>query len=198
MFTGIISAIGTLESATQQGDLRIAVECPWPADAVTIGESIALSGACLTVVEKAAHNKGSLLHFTLSSETISLTAPRWQKGSRVNLERALKIGDALGGHLVSGHVDGLAKLISITQEGDSHVMGLEAPAQLLRFIAAKGSVVLDGVSLTVNRVEKARFFVNIIPHSWQKTTLGERQPGDALNLEIDLIARYVERLMQKP
>lgn len=198
MFTGIISAIGTLESATQQGDLRIAVECPWPADAVTIGESIALSGVCLTVVEKAAHNKGSLLHFTLSSETVSLTAPRWQKGSRVNLERALKIGDALGGHLVSGHVDGLAKLISITQEGDSHVMGLEAPAQLLRFIAAKGSVVLDGVSLTVNRVEKTRFFVNIIPHSWQETTLGERQPGDALNLEIDLIARYVERLMQKP
>ena len=187
MFTGIISAIGSIENAKQSGDLRIQVSCPW--DDVRIGESIAVNGACLTVVELGKH-----IAFDLSAETISRTAPRWNTGDKVNLERALKMGDALDGHMVTGHVDGLATLETITPTGDSFKLTLAAPASLSRYIAEKGSVTLDGVSLTVNETNGNDFSVNIIPHTWQHTTLSLRKPGDTLNLEIDLIARYVERL----
>jgi riboflavin synthase len=210
MFTGIISSIGTILTAKNEGDLTLTISCPW--EDLRIGESIACNGACLTVVdkgirdsalgisEKSTSNPQSPIpnaFFTvqLSSETLARTAPRWNEGGLVNLERAVKLGDALDGHLVTGHIDGLAKLTQMTSQGGSHQLQLEAPPALSRFIAEKGSVTLDGVSLTVNKVDGQRFWVNIIPHTWQVTTLGKRQLGDVLNLEIDLIARYVERLL---
>jgi riboflavin synthase len=189
MFTGIINAIGTIEAAHKQGDLRVVVSCTWKD--LRIGESVAVSGACLTVVD-AAHAS-----FDVSAETLARTTSRWNVGDKVNLERALKMGDALDGHMVTGHVDGIAKIISIQPDGDSHTLLLEAPAPFSRFIAEKGSVTLDGISLTVNKVEGAKFWVNIIPHTWAATTLHERKAGDMLNLEIDMIARYVARLMAK-
>jgi riboflavin synthase len=191
MFTGIISSIGAITSSQKRGDLAVAISCPWRD--LRIGESVAVNGACLTVTEKTADGFSA----AVSDETIARTAPRWSTGERVNLERALNAGDALSGHMVTGHVDGLTKIIAITQAGDSHVLELEAPPALARFIAEKGSVTLDGVSLTVNQVDGNRFFVNIIPHSWDATTFHARKPGDVLNLEIDIIARYVARLMQK-
>lgn len=192
MFTGIISSIGTIEARTQRGDLRLRIACAW--DDFTMGESIACSGACLTVVEYG----GGHFSVDLSSETLARTAPgMWEKGRKLNLERALKMGDALDGHLVTGHVDGVAKLISVTETGGSHELCFEAPAALSRFIAEKGSVTLDGVSLTVNKVDGTKFHVNIIPHTWENTTLGLLQSGDSVNLEIDLIARYVARLLGK-
>lgn len=193
MFTGIIDHIGRIETASQQGDLRLSVACRWPSASLQVGESIAVNGVCLTVVEAAPPG----FTVTLSAETLSRTAPRWQAGQSVNLERALKMGDALDGHMVSGHVDGVATLVEVTASGDSHLLALDAPEALSRFIAEKGSVTLDGVSLTVNRVAGRRFWVNIIPHSWSVTTLSERRAGDVLNLEVDLIARYAARLMEK-
>jgi riboflavin synthase len=193
MFTGIINQIGTIENAEKQGDLRLSIACNWPAESLAIGESIAVNGACLTVTNKA---PGSFT-VSLSAETVSRTAPRWQPGMRVNLERALKMGDALDGHLVTGHIDGPATITEIIASGGSHILALTAPDALSRFIAEKGSVTLDGVSLTVNQVEGSRFWVNIIPHTWAATTLSERKAGDALNMEVDLIARYVSRLLQK-
>jgi len=189
MFTGIISSIGTILSSGQEGDLTVTISCPW--EDLRIGESIACNGACLTVT----HWQPGSFTVQLSAETTSRTAPRWNEGGLVNLERAVKLGDALDGHLVTGHIDGLAKLTQMTSQGGSHQLQLEAPPALSRFIAEKGSVTLDGVSLTVNKVDGQRFWVNIIPHTWQVTTLGKRQLGDVLNLEIDLIARYVERLL---
>ncbi|MDX2113067.1 MAG: riboflavin synthase [Alphaproteobacteria bacterium] len=189
MFTGIITSIGTVISSKQEGDLTLAISCPW--NDLRIGESISVSGACLTVTT---WQQGSFT-VQLSGETLARTAPRWNSGDKVNLERAMKLGDALDGHLVTGHVDGLARITAITPQGGSHLVQIEAPPALSRYIAEKGSVTLDGVSLTVNQVEGARFSVNIIPHTWQATTLGERKTGDVLNLEIDLIARYVERLL---
>jgi riboflavin synthase len=191
MFTGIISSIGTIISSRSEGELTVSISCDWPHESVRIGDSIACNGACLTVVEW----KNSAFSVQLSAETLARTAPRWGMGEKVNLERAMKLGDSLDGHLVTGHVDGLARIASITREGDSHVVALDAPPALARFLAAKGSVTLDGVSLTVNQVEGARFWVNIIPHTWDVTTLGARAAGDVLNMEIDLIARYVERLL---
>lgn len=191
MFSGIISSIGTITSAVQKGDLRITIACDF--SDLTLGESVACNGACLTVVEMTKNS------FTaeLSAETLSCTAPRWNVSDKVNLERSLKLGDMLSGHLVTGHVDGLATIRDITKNGDSHIVKTEALATLARYVAAKGSVTLDGVSLTVNKVDGAFFWVNIIPHTWAHTTLGQRNIGDALNMEIDLIARYVERLMQR-
>jgi len=190
MFTGIISAIGKITEAKRQGDLQLAIACSF-ADELSLGESVACNGCCLTVTGK---DRG---HFTvtLSAETLSCTAPRWNLGDNINLERALKFGDRLDGHMVSGHVDGIATLKTIDISGDSHILALDAPADLAHFIAAKGSVTLDGVSLTVNKVENTRVWVNIIPHTWQNTTLGSRKSGDALNLEIDMMARYTERLL---
>lgn len=191
MFSGIVNAIGTIDSARQQGDLRVTIACPWKD--LAIGESVAVNGACLTVVE----NTLSGFAAELSAETLSCTAPRWQQGQHVNLERSFKLGEALSGHLVTGHVDGTATIAEIKSSGDSHILAIDAPASLSRFIAPKGSVTLDGVSLTVNQVDKHRFWVNIVPHTWRATTLSEHRPGDALNLEIDMIARYLDRLLQK-
>lgn len=194
MFTGIIRHIGRIEAVEKQGDLRITVASSLQEDALRVGDSIACNGCCLTVIAK---NKGNF-EATLSAETLHRTAPgQWEKGRRVNLETSLKLGDSLDGHLVAGHVDGVVKVIEVTNSGDSHIMALEAPPELARFIAEKGSVTLDGVSLTVNQVEGGRFWVNIIPHTWQATTLSERKQGDALNLEVDLIARYAARLLGK-
>jgi riboflavin synthase len=194
MFTGIITHIGSVESAEMQGDLRIKIASDLKIDDIRIGDSVACNGCCLTVI---AQGQG-YFEASLSAETLSRTASgQWEKGRRVNLEKSLKLGDSLDGHLVTGHVDGLVKLIEITNSGDSIILKLDAPAELARFIAEKGSVTLDGVSLTVNKVEGPRFHVNIIPHTWQSTTLPERKAGESLNLEIDLIARYVARLLQK-
>ena len=191
MFTGIITHIGHIAESHMQGDLRLTIACDLTH--YRIGESIACNGACLTVVESHAHG------FTveLSQETLSRTAPRWSVGQKINLERALKAGDALDGHIVTGHVDGLARITAITVDGGSHVVECEVEKSLSAYIAEKGSVTLDGVSLTVNRVDDSRFWVNIIPHTWQVTTLGERRVGDTLNLEIDILARYVARILQK-
>jgi riboflavin synthase len=194
MFTGIITHIGHIESAEKKGDLRIRVASDLDTGAIKIGDSVACNGCCLTVIVK---GKG-YFEASLSDETISRTTPgSWERGRTLNLETALKMGDSLGGHLVTGHVDGLVKVIEISTSKDSHIMVCSGPPGLARFIAEKGSVTLDGVSLTVNRVEGAKFWVNIIPHTWQATTLARRKPGDFMNIEIDLIARYVARLMQK-
>lgn len=192
MFTGIISSTGIIESAEQHGDLRLAIRSDFATE-LSIGESVACNGCCLTVVDK----KDGTFSVDLSAETLACTAPRWETGNKINLERALKLGNALDGHMVTGHVDGVAIVKEIVSSGDSHILKLEVSVPLSQFIAEKGSVCLDGVSLTVNKVEAMHFWVNIIPHTWQNSTLGERKSDDTLNLEIDLIARYVERLMNR-
>ena len=157
---------------------------------VVLGASISHAGCCLTVVAIAEDR----YVLDVSNETLDVTTlGRWEKGSRVNIERALKIGDELGGHIVSGHVDGLAELLSVTKDGDSYRLKFRAPAPLHRFIASKGSVALDGISLTVNEVEGDTFGVNIIPHTWTHTTLGQTEPGQSVNLEVDRLARYAAR-----
>ncbi|MDX2074152.1 MAG: riboflavin synthase [Alphaproteobacteria bacterium] len=193
MFTGVIRHFGTVERCEKSGDWTIAVACDMPMGELRPGDSVACNGCCLTVTDM----KGETFTANLSAETLRCTAPRWEAGSRLHLERAMRLGEALDGHMVSGHVDGLATLIEITPEKDSHRLELEAPAELAKFIAAKGSVALDGVSLTVNEVSGNRFTVNIIPHTWSVTGFRERNIGDMLNLEIDLIARYVGRLLGK-
>lgn len=193
MFTGVIQHFGHITTCDKQGDWRITVAHDLPEENIDIGDSIACNGCCLTIIQK----KDGMLVFSLSAETLRCTAPRWEVGEKLHLEPALCLGDTLDGHLVSGHVDGLAKLISVTQEADSHRLEFEVPAGLSRFIAPKGSVTLDGISLTVNRVEGDRFTVNIIPHTWQVTSFPQRGCGDMVNLEIDLIARYVARLLGK-
>ena len=199
MFTGIVTGIGTVRALTPIGaarDMRLVVGAPWPdTAAIAIGASIACSGCCLTAVEVADD------HFSVdaSAETLSLTTlGGWQAGTRINLERALRLGDELGGHIVSGHVDGLAELLSITPEHGSQRWQLRAPPHLARFIAQKGSVTLDGVSLTVNEVAGDVFGVNLIPHTVAATTFADRRPGDRVNLEIDTLARYVARLVDTP
>ncbi len=195
MFTGIVQCTGTLvRSEPRGGDLRLFVDAPAldPSD-VMIGESIAVSGCCLTVIAR----EGISLGFDVSNETLSLTTlGALRIGDAVNLERAMRLSDRLGGHLVSGHVDGIARIVSIEPDARSQRWWLEAPQELARYIAAKGSVCLDGVSLTVNEVDGARFSVNLIPHTVEVTTFAQRKPGDALNLEVDMMARYAERLLQ--
>jgi len=199
MFTGIISSIGTIESAEMQGDLRIKIASDFKPESLQTGESIACNGACLTIIHKGLLASGkSYFTATLSQETISRTVPgQWEKGAKINLERALKLGDTLDGHMVTGHIDGIANIRAVTQVGDSQVMEIEVPENLSRFIADKGSITLDGISLTVNRVQDNSVWLNIIPHTWNTTTLAERKAGDRLNIEIDLIARYVARLLEK-
>lgn len=194
MFTGIISDIGTITKAEQSGDLRLEIACSYATESIRLGDSIACNGVCLTVV--AILKNGFAVE--LSAETVSHTAKdSWQVGRKLNLERSLKMGDTLDGHLVSGHVDGVAIIKNIEKSGDSHILTIESPPELSRFIAQKGSVTLDGISLTVNFVENAEFTVNIIPHTWKNTTLNGRKASDQLNLEIDIIARYVARLMRQ-
>lgn len=194
MFTGIITDIGTIVKAEAACDLRLSFACGFAPASVRLGDSIACNGVCLTVVE---FGDGYFIA-ELSAETVACTAPnQWQLSKKVNLERALKLGDTLDGHIVSGHVDGFATILAIEDSGDSHILTLLAPPELSRFIAQKGSVTLDGVSLTVNKVDGDKFWVNIIPHTWKNTTLGERKVGDQLNLEIDMLARYTARLLGK-
>lgn len=190
MFTGVIHHTGSIIAREERGDLRITVACDM--EDIKIGDSVACNGCCLTVVDLS-----DGLSFSLSPETLRCTAPRWDVGAKLHLERAMRLGDTLDGHLVSGHVDGLAKLLTITREQESHQLEFEAPTALAKFIAEKGSVALDGISLTVNNVAGSRFTVNMIPHTWEVTCFHERKIGDMLNLEIDLIARYVGRLLGK-
>lgn len=196
MFTGIITDVGTVRSAEQRGDLRLVIECGYDMAGVDLGASIACSGACLTVVDKDA----GWFAVDLSAETVSKTAPGlWQEGARLNLERALRLGDELGGHLVTGHIDGLAEVIGLCPEGDSLRVGLAVPAALGPMLAPKGSVTLDGVSLTVNDVsdegDRTHFSVNIIPHTAQQTTFSNLAAGRKLNIEIDVLARYLQRMV---
>ena len=196
MFTGIITDIGTVRSAEQRGDLRLTIGCGYDLNTVDLGASIACSGTCLTVVDKGP----DWFAVDVSTETIACTAAGlWQQGATLNLERALRLGDELGGHLVTGHIDGVGEVIEVHPEGGSVRVGILAPANLAPFIAAKGSITLDGVSLTVNDVTDtadgaAHFDVNIIPHTGQHTTLGALTAGRSLNIEIDVIARYLKRM----
>ncbi len=193
MFTGIVTDLGRVRDIRSDGDTRIEIGTAYDMASVPIGASIACSGVCLTVIERGQ----GWFAVQASAETLACTTlGEWQTGARVNLERALKVGDELGGHLVSGHVDGVGTIVSITPEGDSHRFLFEAPAALARFVAPKGSIAIDGISLTVNEVDGARFGVNIIAHTWAVTSLGTAQPGTRVNLEIDLLARYVARLME--
>jgi riboflavin synthase len=196
MFTGIITDIGHIASAEQRGDLRLIIHCNYDMGSVDLGASIACSGCCLTVIDKGP----GWFAVDASAETVSKTAAgMWVEGRRLNLERALKVGDELGGHIVTGHVDGIGHVVSVEPVGDSHKVVIAAPASLAAYIAAKGSITVDGVSLTVNEVidasdGRAHFALNIIPHSWDVTTLAEMAPGREVNLEIDILARYLKRM----
>ena len=191
MFTGIVTDIGRVRSVRQtERDRRYEIETAWDTAGIDIGASISHAGCCLTVTEKGA----GWFAVEVSGETLSKTTlGGWRERDPVNLERAAKLGDELGGHIVSGHVDGLGRVVSVTPEGGSHRIDIIAPAPLHRYIAAKGSITVDGVSLTVNAVEGQVFGLNIIPHTWDATTLGGLKAGDAVNLEIDMLARYLAR-----
>ena len=190
MFTGIINGIGHIDSIADAGDRTFRICCNWDCTQIDIGASIACSGVCLTVVERDANS----FDVTASAETLAVTtAGDWMVGDQINLECALRLGDELGGHIVSGHVDGLAEIRSIESCGDSHVVWLQAPSAFARFIAAKGSVALDGVSLTVNAVDGCLFSINIIPHTWSETGWAKAFVGKKMNMEIDMLARYVAR-----
>jgi riboflavin synthase len=196
MFTGIVTDIGTITKAEQRGDLRLVIQCGYDMASVDMGASIACSGCCLTVVDKGA----DWFAVDASAETVAKTAPGlWTEGSRLNLERALKVGDELGGHIVTGHVDGVGEVVSVEPVGDSHRVEIRAPAALAPYIAEKGSSTVDGVSLTVNDVAddadgSARFTLNIIPHTWEVTTFADLKAGRGVNLEIDVLARYLKRM----
>ena len=195
MFTGIIQSTGHVtRSEPRSGDLRIAIVAPeFDMSDVALGDSIAVSGCCLTIVAR----EGDTLAFDVSNESLALTTLRsLGVGDRVNLEKALRLSDRLGGHLVSGHVDGLGTIAAIEPDARSQRWRVAAPRELMRYIAAKGSVCVDGVSLTVNAIDGLAFEVNLIPHTVAHTTFGDRRMGDRVNLEIDMLARYVERLSQ--
>ncbi|MBE7247577.1 MAG: riboflavin synthase [Actinomycetospora chiangmaiensis] len=203
MFTGLVSDVGTVLSVEGEGDLRrIAIRSAYDPAGIALGASIACSGPCLTAVSIAPTEGGAIFHVDAAAETLARTnVGEWKAGRRINLERSLKVGDELGGHLVTGHVDGLAEIVTretVTEGawGPSERFTLRAPANLAKFIAEKGSVCLDGTSLTVNTVEGDLFSVLLIPHTLQVTTWGDRRAGDAVNLEVDLIARYAARLSE--
>jgi riboflavin synthase len=191
MFTGIITDIGRVRSLEHRGDLHARIATGYDTSGIDIGASIACNGVCLTVTETGE----DWFDVSISAETLSKsTLGGWAEGTAVNLERALKVGDELGGHIVSGHVDGVAEIVATRDEGESTRFTFRAPGALARFIAPKGSVALDGTSLTVNEVEGAEFGVNIIPHTKEVTTWGALKAGDRVNLEVDTMARYVARL----
>jgi len=198
MFTGIITDIGRIVGVEQRGDLRLRIGTSYDTASIDLGASIACSGVCLTVVDKGP----DWFAVDISAESLSRTAQgAWNEGALLNLERALRVGDELGGHIVTGHVDGIGEVIEVAPEGDSTRITIEAPASLAGYIAPKGSIAIDGVSLTVNTVEdlpsgSARFGINIIPHTQQMTNLGGIAPGRAVNLEIDVLARYLGRMEQ--
>ncbi|MEC8295945.1 MAG: riboflavin synthase [Pseudomonadota bacterium] len=191
MFTGIVTDLGEIIELEQRGDLRARIKTSYDLSTVDMGASIASDGVCLTVVAKG----DDWYDVEISGETVSKTnLGNWAVGRKVNLERALKVGDELGGHIVSGHVDGVAQLIEMHDEGDSTRMVFEAPEELAKFIAPKGSVTLNGTSLTVNEVSGCTFGINVIPHTKEVTIWGQAKVGDRINLEIDTLARYVARL----
>jgi riboflavin synthase len=193
MFTGIITDVGRIAAAEQRGDLRLRIACGYDMAGVDLGASIACSGVCLTVVDKGA----DWFAVDVSAETVGRTpAGRWSEGRRLNLERSLRLGDELGGHIVTGHVDGVGEIVAVEPVGDSRRLVIEAPDALAPYIAAKGSIAVDGVSLTVNAVEDARFDLNVIPHTAEQTTLGALAAGDRVNLEIDVLARYIGRMLE--
>jgi riboflavin synthase len=196
MFTGIVTDVGQLRHIEQRGDTHIVVGTKYDVGTIDLGASIACSGICLTVVDKGS-SKDRWFAATASGETLSKTTlGDWKVGDQINLERPMRVGDELGGHILTGHIDGVAETVLVAPEGESIRMMFQAPVAAARFIAAKGSVALDGVSLTVNEVDGTRFGVNIIPHTSQVTTFGRQKPGTKVNLEIDLLARYVARLVK--
>jgi riboflavin synthase len=198
MFTGIVTDIGEVMRVEKRGDTRFTIATAFQPESIAVGASIACSGCCLTAVEMGGlQDRRGTFVVEASTETLSKTTLKnWKTGTRVNLERSLKMGDELGGHIVSGHVDGLGEIISITPEGDSKRFRFKAPNDIARFIAQKGSVTLDGTSLTVNDVDGNFFGVNMIPHTQAVTTWGHAHVGDAVNIEIDMMARYVARLAE--
>ena len=194
MFTGIVTDLGKIRAIEKRGDTRIEIETSYDTDDIDIGASIACSGPCLTVIEKGP----GWFAIEASAETLDKTAlGGWTVGTTVNLERAMRIGDELGGHIVSGHVDAVARIVDMQPEGDSVRFTFESPGEFSKYIAPKGSVCLDGVSLTVNEVQGNNFGVNIISHTQGETTFGSRKVGDRINMEIDTIARYVARILGK-
>jgi riboflavin synthase len=201
MFTGIVTDVGEVRSAEQRGDLRLQISTSYALDTVDLGASISCSGVCLTVVDKGPGGDNNWFAVDVSAETISKTAPdRWREGARLNLERALRLGDELGGHIVTGHVDAVAIVVGVCAEGDSTRVGLSVPKAFAPMIAAKGSITLDGVSLTVNDVRDAEdgsvhLAVNIIPHTAENTTLANLTTGQQLNVEVDVLARYLDRML---
>lgn len=200
MFTGIITAVGTIREVRQQGDLRAVIACPYDPAAMAIGASIACSGVCLTVVERGGEPGDAWFAVDISGETVSRTARgQWVAGRQLNLEQALKLGDELGGHIVTGHVDAVGQVASREEVGGSLHVKITAPAEIAPYIATKGSITVDGVSLTVNALDdhadgSCDFHLNLIPHTAEVTTLGNLRSGDSVNLEIDVLARYLQRL----
>lgn len=197
MFTGIVTDVGTVRSAEQRGDLRLQISTGYDLDTVDLGASIACSGVCLTVVDKGE----DWFAVDVSAETVSRTATdHWREGARLNLERSLRLGDELGGHIVTGHVDAVAQVVGVCPEGDSTRIGISVPRSLGPMIAEKGSITVDGVSLTVNQVRESEdgsthFAINIIPHTASQTTLGDVEAGQQLNVEVDVLARYLDRML---
>jgi riboflavin synthase len=192
MFTGIVQDMGRIDALTTTGDWVMTVVTKMPTDDLALGASVSCNGICLTVIEKPAHS----FRVQMSAETLDKTTARhWKIGQGINLERALRVGDELGGHYVSGHVDTVTKLMDRQKDGDSERFRFALPEKLAKFIAPKGSITIDGVALTVNDVTATDFGVNIIPHTWTVTTLGALRAGDVVNIEIDMIARYVAQLM---
>jgi riboflavin synthase len=199
MFTGIVTDIGTVRKAEQRGDLRLLIATGYDTATIDLGASIACSGVCLTVVDKGPEGDDSWFAVDLSAETVSRTAAGlWREGARLNLERSLRLGDELGGHIVTGHVDAVGTVVQAAAEGDSVRIEVEVPLNLSPMIAPKGSIALDGVSLTVNTVEDGgesmRFSINVIPHTAQETTFGQIAAGRQLNVEVDVLARYIDRM----
>ena len=200
MFTGIVTAIGTITKAEQRGDLRLRIAAPLDPARIDIGASIACSGVCLTVVERGGSAGDAWFDVDVSSETVSRTRKgMWAEGSRINIEPSLRVGDELGGHIVTGHVDSVGVVVKSAQVGDSWRIAIRTRADMAPFIAEKGSITVDGVSLTVNDVRDRAdrtcdFMLNIIPHTAQVTTLGDLKEGDEVNLEIDVLARYLKRM----
>ena len=191
MFTGLITDVGAVRKIEKAGDMRLEIGTQYDTSGIEIGASIACSGPCLTVVDKGP----DWFAVNASAETLSKTTlGSWSEGAKVNLERSLRVGEEMGGHIVTGHVDGTAKVVERHSEGDSIRFEFEMPKALERYVASKGAVALDGICLTVNEVEGNRFGINIIPHTQQATCFGDLRPGDEVNLEIDVLARYVARL----
>jgi len=197
MFTGIITDVGTVQLIAKRGDTTIKIATAYDPATIAIGASIACSGPCLTVIAKGGREGEAWFSVEASGETMSKsTLGAWVPGSRVNLERPLKVGEEIGGHIVSGHVDGIGEIVSLAPEGDSTRVNIRTPKQLAKYIAPKGSIALDGISLTVNDVDGITFGVNIIPHTSKVTTWGALKVGDKVNIEIDMLARYLARLKE--